>query len=114
MYNTIILVHGRGECSAREWMQRFHPGESIWGAESGALEEIKRWNIEQEEEAKSELAKYRCRYTPVLGFSCRLIELDEYALEYCECDEDGEFIIGSDYVLAEEEKRLADDDDDDE
>lgn len=26
----------------------------------------------------------------------------EYALEYCECDEDGEFIQGADFDLAEE------------
>lgn len=29
-------------------------------------------------------------------------EVEEYAIEYCECDEDGEFLSGSDYNLAEE------------
>lgn len=32
-----------------------------------------------------------------------IYRIDEYALEFCECDEDGEFIKGSDYEMAEEE-----------
>ena len=28
---------------------------------------------------------------------------EEYALEYFECNDDGEFVIGSDYDLAEKE-----------
>ena len=113
MFNTIILHHGETECSERNWLMRVQPGDSIWGVDSDA-KEIKRWPIDKKDEALAELAKYRCKYTPVRGFSCRLIELDEYALEYCECDDDGEFITGSDFVLAEEEKRIADDDEDDE
>lgn len=44
-------------------------------------------------EAKAELAKYRCEYYD--GWAI------EYALEYFEADEDGEFVEGSDYELAE-------------
>lgn len=32
-----------------------------------------------------------------------LTYIDEWALEYCECDEDGEFVEGSDYDMADEE-----------
>lgn len=32
-----------------------------------------------------------------------LTYIDEWALEYCECDEDGDFVEGSDYDIADEE-----------
>ena len=62
-------------------------------------EELKRWSIDQKEEAQTELAKYKCRYFK----GAELYYAEEYALDYCECDEEGEVMFGSDFDLAEEE-----------
>ena len=96
MYNTIILKKGEAILTPREYRD-FCKGDTIWG-DYRMPKELFRWPIEQEEEAKSELAKYKCEYR-------RGIEdyfISEYGLEYCECDEDGDFVSGSDFDLAEE------------
>lgn len=96
MYNTIMLLKGEA-CLARREYKEFEKGDTIWGIDR-TPEEIKRWSIEQEREAKEELAKYTCTYHE----DAETWGVEEYALEYCECDEDGEFVQGSDYDLAEE------------
>lgn len=93
-WNTIILREGFEVLTDKEF-KNFEKGNTIYGADSNA-KEVKRWSIEQEE-AKAELAKLTCEYAN--GY------ITEYALEYCECDEDGEFICGSDFELAEEKER---------
>lgn len=90
-FNTIILHMGE-EVLAKSEMKKFAKGDTIWGPDSNA-KELKRWPIEKEAEAKAELAKFRCEYED--GY------ITEYALEWCECDEDGEFIQGSNFELAE-------------
>lgn len=47
---------------------------------------------------KQNWQNYKCDYYNA-GES---VYITEYALEYCECDEDGEFIQGADFDLAEE------------
>ena len=74
----------------------FQKGDTIFGIDCNP-EELKRWSIEQEQEAKTELAKHNCTYSG--GY---VWNIEEYALEYCECDEDGEFVEGSDFDLAGE------------
>lgn len=96
MNNTIILQKGFAILTENEY-KKFNKGGTIWGVDTDP-EEIKRWNIEDEAEAKAELAKYKCTYSS--DYNNHYIE--EYALEYCECDEDGDFIQGSDFELAEE------------
>ncbi len=94
MFNTIILKKGYEKFTQKEY-QNFQKGDTIWGEDSNP-KELKRWGIVQEQDAKKELAKYKC--------SCNgdyVLDVTEYALEYCECDEDGEFIQGSDFELAE-------------
>ena len=98
MHNTIILLYDYARMTAKEY-KRFGMGGLIWGTDSVA-KEIRRWDISDKQEALQELAKYRCRYEEVAGGDW---SVEEYALQYCECDEDGEFAAGSDYVLAEEE-----------
>lgn len=98
MNNTIILLKGEAGLTNATEMKRFGKGHTIWGIDNNP-EELKRWNIEQEAEAKEELAKYRCSYHS----NGHMTWIKEYALEYCECDEEGEFIQGSDYDLADEE-----------
>lgn len=98
MFNTIVLKKGEGTYTRNEW-ERFKKGNTILGCDSEP-EEIKRWSIDHKEEAQEELKKYRCRYFKDANF----YYVEEYALEYCECDNDEEFISGSDYDLAEEEK----------
>ena len=98
-YNTIILVHGSLNCPRRDWLRKVNPGDSIYGIDNNR-KEIMRWSIDQEPNAKKELAKYKCTYAK----TGNTIWADEYALEFCECDEDGEFIQGADFELAETEE----------
>lgn len=99
MNNTIRLLKGEAELTKREF-EAFTKGDTIWGADREP-EELKRWSIEQEQEAKEELKKYCCTYN---RYNENLTDIEEYALEYFEADEDGEFISGSDYDLAEEKE----------
>ena len=97
MNNTIILKKGEGRYTRNEW-KNFEKGDTIWGCDENP-EELKRWSIDQKEEAQTELAKYKCRYFK----GAELYYAEEYALDYCECDEEGEVMFGSDFDLAEEE-----------
>lgn len=98
MNNTIILKHCEIRLT-REEFKGFKKGNTICGEDEYPVEKLKRWSIEDQQEAIEELSKYRCKYTE----DGSLYNIEEYALEYCECDEDGEFIQGSDYDLAPEE-----------
>lgn len=93
MFNTIILKHGNNRYTNKDY--QFEKGDTIWGEYSDP-EEIKRWNINQETEALEELKKYKCTYEIDHTFTFA----EEYALEWCECDEDGEYIKGSNFELA--------------
>lgn len=95
MNNTIILKKGYERLTENEFKE-FQKGDTIWGNDS-TPEELNRWSIEQEQDARAELAKHSCTY--VHG---NVWDIEEYALEYCECNENGEFVQGSDYVLANE------------
>lgn len=97
MNNTIRLLRGELRFTEQEY-KRFQKGDTIFG-ENVPQEEMKRWSIDKKEEAKAELAKYRCSYGK--DYDCH--NVTEYALEYSELDEDGEFVNGGDYDLAEEE-----------
>lgn len=95
MFNTIILKKGEASLTENEY-KKFAKGDTIFGNNSEP-EEVKRWNIEDKEVAEKELSNYSCEYIEhVNSWSVK-----EWALEYCECDEDGDFIQGSDYNLAE-------------
>ncbi|MCI8795353.1 MAG: hypothetical protein HFG89_00665 [Dorea sp.] len=96
MFNIIVLKKGCAKLAESEY-RTFQKGDTIFGDNSDP-EEIQRWVIEDEEEARKELEKRRCSYNG--GY---VWDIEEYALEYCECDESGEFIQGSDYELAKEE-----------
>ena len=95
MYNTIILKKGYATLTNKE-MENFKKGNTIWGIDSEPVE-VKRWSIEDKDDAREELGKYRCAYR-----EGAYVDIEEYALEYCSCDENGEFIEGADYDLADE------------
>lgn len=97
MYNTIILLKGERNLTKKEY-ESFSKGDTIFGIDSNP-KEISRWGIKDEETAKAELEKYRCKYI-VCGNSCSIIE---YAAEYCETDSEGEYVSGSDFELAKED-----------
>lgn len=97
MYNTIILKRGEAGLVNATEMKRFDKGDTIWSIDREP-EEVKRWSIEQKDEAEAELTRHRCSYCD----NGHMTWIEEYALEYCECDENGKFIQGSDYDLAEE------------
>ena len=65
----------------------FHGFPFLDGADINPTE-LKRWNIEQEDEAKAELAKYECSY--ITNLNPNLVFIEEHALEYCLTNEDGE------------------------
>lgn len=96
MWNTIILEKGEERLTSNEY-KKFEKGDTIWGNDN-APKEIKRWSINQKEEAIKELEKYNCSYKKYN----QSIIIEEYALNYCNCDENGEMWEGSDYDLAEE------------
>ena len=98
-YNTIILLWNKASLTRQEW-KKFEEGDLILGIDVNPTE-LKRWSIEQEAEAKAELAKYKCSY--VTDSNPSLVFIEEYALEYCLTDDDGEFIEGSDLVFANKE-----------
>ena len=97
MNNTIILLKDEKLFTRNEY-KKFSKGDLILG-DNNAPTEVKRWNITEEAEAKEELAKYKCEYRDAGG--CYSVK--EYALIYCECDEDGDVIDGGDYEFADEE-----------
>lgn len=93
--NTIRLL--RGECRANnEEYKRFKKGDTVWGNDTNP-EELKRWTIEEEEEAKAELKKFFCKS---VKYNEHLTDIEEYALEFFQADESGEFVEGSDFELA--------------
>jgi len=95
MLNMIRLLYG--ECRAtNEELKKFQKGDTIWGNDTSP-EELKRWKIEEAEEAKEELSKFCCKS---VRYNEYLTDIKEYALEYFEADENGEFIEGSDFDLA--------------
>lgn len=103
MFNTIILKKGFEILNNYE-MEDFCKGDTIWGNDSDP-DEIERWSIDQKDNALEAIKNYKCNYYESSDYeNIELHYITEYALEYCECDEDGEFISGSDYYLAEEEK----------
>lgn len=92
--NAIILLHGHAVLTEGEY-KKFTKGDTIWGIDRNP-EALKRWSIEDEAEALEELKNYKCTYD-----KGNLYYIDEYALEYCETDEDGEFIEGSTFEMYE-------------
>lgn len=96
MVNTIILLRSEAVLTKSEY-QKFSKGDTIWGIDS-EQEKMKRWNIKQKKEAKEELAKHACSYHE----NIESWSIQEFALEYCEYNEEGEFVQGSDYDLAAE------------
>ena len=97
-YNTIILKKGYRTITKRDY-KKFSHGDTFIDADP---EILGRWSIDQEEKAKTELAKYKCE--TVEYPDC--VEITEYALEYFETDKDGEFISGSDLDFAESENMI--------
>lgn len=95
MNNTVILKKYEAGLTNREYKEMNYR-LCVEGYEG---KELARWNIEDIDIAKKELAKYKNkRWT-----NGSVWDIEEYALEYCECDEDGEFIAGSDYDIAKDE-----------
>lgn len=95
-FNTIILLHGsiflrKNKC------KYFHFGCAIIGDEAWP-DKLKRWNQDEEDEARKELAKYKCSYSHHHDG----INVEEYALLYCICDDDGDDIQWLEYDLAED------------
>lgn len=97
MFNTIILWHGEAALSKME-MKKFEKGDTVCNDWADATE-VQRWNISDKDEAVAVLASKKCTYKKGI----ELTYIDEWALEYCECDENGEFVEGSDYDMADEE-----------
>lgn len=99
MYNTIRLLKGEERVPRRFFENGFSKGDTIFGDDCEPVE-IARWKAEDKEEAEAALAKYKCEYN--YGELQNTYYVTEYALEYCDCGEDGEWEAGSDFDLTEE------------
>lgn len=95
MLNMVRLLKGERRANNEE-MKEFKKGDTIWGNDTDP-EELKRWKIEEKEEAEEEIAKFCCKS---VRYNEYLTDIEEYALEYFEADENGEFVEGSDFDLA--------------
>lgn len=93
MNNTIRLIHESMRLTKEEF-KKFNKGDLLLYE---SPEELKRWNINQKEEARIELKKYKCSYEKDGEF----YNIEEYGLEIFEADEDGDFLVGSDFDFAE-------------
>ena len=96
MFNMIILLKSEEKLTRTEY-KKFSKGDTIYGCDTNPIE-LKRWSIDDKQDAQDELAKYKCTYDD----GAEICFITEYALEYCECDVNGEFVSGSDFVLARE------------
>lgn len=96
MLNTILLKEGYARLTKDEY-SKFEKGDTIWGNNADP-QTIAKWSLDDKDAARAELAKRRCSYNEG---EC-LVTITEFALEYCEFDEDGEWASGSDFDLAEE------------
>lgn len=96
MLSMIRLLHGERRITNEE-LKKFQKGDTIWGNDTDP-EELKRWTIEEEEEAEEELENLYCKS---VEYNEYLTDIEEYALEYFNADENGEFIEGSDFELAQ-------------
>lgn len=94
---VIRLIKGYARLTNFEFL-KFEKGGTIWGDGSNP-EELNRWGKEDEGEALKALEAVRCSYA---AYNSQLVEVIEYALEYFTADEDGEFVDGSDYQIADE------------
>ena len=92
MMNTIRLLHNDAILTKTE-LKKFKKGDLIWGDDQNP-ELLKTWPIEDEDDALEELKRHSCSYDNNM--------IEEWALEYCETNEDGEFIEGSDFKFAKE------------
>lgn len=95
MWNTIRLLKGQLSVDEKH-LKNFSHGDTICGLDAEP-QEIERYSIGEKDEAAENLAKYKCEYWK----GAELYYWEEYALEYCNTDEDGDFISGSDYDFAE-------------
>lgn len=96
MNNTIKLIKGYRRLTNTEF-KKFEKGDTIWG-DGSSPEELNRWMAEDEAEALKALEAVRCSYS---NYNSQLVEVIEYALEYFTTDDDGEYIDGSDYKMAD-------------
>lgn len=102
MFNTIILLHGDAVLSKME-MKKFKKGDTVIN-DWADVTEVKRWKMSEKDEAIAELASKKCTYKKGI----ELMYIDEWALEYCECDEDGEFVEQSLFISVKDEETRED------
>ena len=94
MYNTVRLLHNEVRMSADKY-ESFEHGDTIFGIDQDP-EVLAKWDIDDIEDAKMELEKFYCSSNS----NGVIVDVEEYALEYCDTDENGEFVEGSDYDFA--------------
>lgn len=81
MYNTIRLLHNKVSMTAREYKE-FEHGDTLFGVDRNP-EVLAKWVIDDIEDAKEELERHYC--SAIKGVVT--IDVEEYALEYCDTDE---------------------------
>lgn len=100
LYNTILLLKGERQYSIGDF-KKFTAGDTIFGDCSDPIE-LKRWTAEGKTEAEELLNNnYKCKYD--YGDLQEMWYVTEYALEYAEYDEDGDFMDSFGFNLAPED-----------
>ena len=102
MENRITLVHSSCTYKLDKYNRDFKQGNTYDGDDPDP-ERIMWWPIEQEDEAKKELSKYKCSYRHTKGFCCDLVEVDEWFLDYAKYDGEGEFVEFDGCISAEDD-----------
>lgn len=97
MFNTIQLLCGEATLTKSEYA-KFSKGDTILGDWS-APEVLDTFSFDDKQKALDALAQYKCKYSE----GTDLCRITEYALEYFVADEDGEFVSGSDFQIADED-----------
>lgn len=95
--NTIRLLHGTSHSTRRE-LANMTQYDTIWGDGSDP-EVVKTWPIDQIAAARAELVKHACTYGELHDHT-QAVSIDEWCIEICECDEDGDVIMSGDFEMA--------------
>lgn len=95
--NTIRLLRGSRYATRRE-LAKMTQYDTIWG-DSNDPEVVETWPIDQIAEARAELARHCCGYSRLYDRS-NAVDISEWCIEVCECDEDGGVIISGDFEVA--------------
>lgn len=105
--NTIRLMHYQKDTGLIKSGAKAPSNYFDFAFDDSSPEEIKKYSIDEKEQALADLAKYTSTCEVMEGFAGSYYSVNAYALEFYEEDEDGDYIDGSDFEPASEEDKEA-------